>query len=114
MSTAPFRRSTVDHTPRERTSLPVDDADQGDTLRVLTSDTARSMLAALGGDPMPVSDLAEAVGTSVQNAQYHVERLVEADLVEPVDVWYSEKGREMSVYALTVGELVVQFDSAGT
>ena len=114
MSTTPLHRSTVDHTPRERTSLPVDDEGNGDVLQVLSSDTARAILAVLGEEPMPVSDLAEAVGTSLQNAQYHVGRLAEADLVEPVDVWYSEKGREMSVYALTAEELLVRFDGGGT
>jgi DNA-binding transcriptional ArsR family regulator len=113
MSTTHLRQTRVDHTPRERTDLSVDDEREGDVLQTLSSETARAILGALGDGPKPVSDIAETVGTSLQNTQYHVERLVDADLVEPVDVWYSEKGREMSVYALTARELVVQFGPGG-
>ena len=57
--------------------------------------------------------IAEATDTSIQNAQYHVERLRDAGFVEPVDVWYSAKGKQMTVYAVTLDRLVVRFDSAG-
>ncbi|RLM83656.1 ArsR family transcriptional regulator, partial [Halobellus sp. Atlit-38R] len=59
-------------------------------------------------NPAPASDIAEAADTSVQNARYHLEHLCEADLVETVDTWYSKKGTEMTVYALSVEELVIQ------
>jgi hypothetical protein len=39
-------------------------------------------------------------------------RLEENDLVEPIDTWYSVKGREMTIYALTAEKLVVQFGAA--
>jgi DNA-binding transcriptional ArsR family regulator len=99
----------VDHTPRERTDLVVDPQEQGDVLQTLTSETAQEILATLDDDPGTASDLADAVGTSLQNAQYHLSRLSDAGLVEPVDTWYSAKGREMTVYALTAKELVIQF-----
>lgn len=53
------------------------------------------------------SELAEQVDTSIQNVQYHLEKLESAELIEVADTWYSEKGREMSVYAPTNGPLVV-------
>lgn len=111
MSTTHLRRSHVDHSPSDRNDLTVDGDAPNDILRVLSSETAQAILGALGDDPKPASEISDAVGTSLQNTQYHVERLVEVDLVEPVDVWYSAKGREMSVYALTAEELLVQFGS---
>lgn len=68
---------------------------------VLRSETARSILLALYDNPTVTSELAERVGTSLQNTQYHLANLHEAELVEVVDTWYSEKGKEMNVYAPT-------------
>jgi DNA-binding transcriptional ArsR family regulator len=113
MSTTQLRRTDVDHTPRERNDLVVNDDTSSDVLATLSSETAQAILGALGDEPKPVSEISEAIGTSLQNTQYHVERLVDAGLVEPVDTWYSAKGREMSVYALTAEELLVQFGSRG-
>ncbi|NIU66678.1 MAG: ArsR family transcriptional regulator, partial [Actinobacteria bacterium] len=42
-----------------------------------------------------------------QNAQYHLGRLEDAGAVEVVDTVYSEKGREMKVYAPADEPLVV-------
>lgn len=109
MSTTHLRQTHVEHTPSEQNDLTVDSDTPSDVLRTLSSDTAQAILGTLGDDPKPVSEISEAVGTSLQNTQYHVERLVDAGLVEPVDVWYSAKGREMSVYALTAEKLLVQF-----
>lgn len=111
MATTHLRRTQVDHTPSERNDLTVDGDVPKDVLGTLSSETAQAILGELGDEPKPVSEIADAVGTSLQNTQYHIERLVETDLVEPVDVWYSTKGREMSVYALTAEELLVQFGS---
>jgi len=109
MSTTELRRTQVEHTPSERNDITVEGDAPSDVLRSLSSETAQSILSTLDDEPKPVSEISEAVGTSLQNTQYHVERLVDAGLVEPVDVWYSPKGREMSVYALTAEKLLVQF-----
>jgi len=114
MSTTPLRRTRIDHTPTERNALTVDDGTLGDVLRTLSSETAQAILGTLGEEPKPVSEISRDVDTSLQNTQYHIERLVDAGLVEAVDVWYSAKGREMSVYALTAEELLVEFESSGT
>ncbi|MFB6072276.1 MAG: ArsR/SmtB family transcription factor [Halobacterium sp.] len=74
-----------------------DDADR--LLSALSSGTARSLYAALHDRPATPSELAEDVDTSLQNAQYHLENLQEAELIEECDTRYSAKGREMSVYA---------------
>ena len=71
------------------------------------SDDADDLLAALYDDPATPSALAEEVDTSIQNVRYHLEKLTDAELVEVADTVYSEKGREMNVYAPAAKPLVV-------
>ncbi|WP_132056651.1 ArsR/SmtB family transcription factor [Halorussus amylolyticus] len=85
----------------------VDSDDADDLLGALSSSTARELLAALHDDPATPSALAESVDTSLQNAQYHLGKLEDADVIQVVDTIYSEKGREMKVYAPTDQPLVV-------
>lgn len=82
-------------------------SDSATVLDVLGSRTARQILATLAEEPMSVSEVSESVGTSVQNAAYHVGNLQNAGLVEVVDTWYSSKGREMAAYATTCEPLVI-------
>lgn len=112
-SAFPYRTPT-DHTPCERTIVCADSENPSDLLQTVSSQTAQQVLATLNNGPATVSDIAEAIGTSIQNAKYHVNRLCKADLIEPVDTWYSEKGTEMTVYALSVKELVVQFGTSAS
>ena len=76
-------------------------------LEALSSDTAREILSTLYDEPTTASELADAVDTSIQNARYHLEKLQDADLIEPVDTWYSSRGTEMTVYAPTNEPLVL-------
>ncbi|GAA0667156.1 helix-turn-helix domain-containing protein [Natronoarchaeum mannanilyticum] len=85
--------------------LDSDDAD--DVLAALSSGTARELLSALHDDPGTPSELADRVDTSLQNTQYHLENLADADVIRVADTIYSEKGREMKVYAPTDQPLVV-------
>jgi DNA-binding transcriptional ArsR family regulator len=85
----------------------VDSDDAEDVLAALSSKTARELLSALHEDPAPPSRLADRVDTSLQNAQYHLEKLETAGAVEVVDTAYSEKGREMDVYAPADQPLVI-------
>jgi len=85
--------------------LDSDDADE--LLSALSSETARRLLTALHDDPSTPSAVAESVDTSLQNAQYHLKKLEDAEVIEAVDTVYSEKGREMTVYAPASKPLVV-------
>ncbi len=87
--------------------LGVDSDDADDLLGALSSETARSLLSALHDQPATASELSEEVDTSLQNAQYHLQKLEDAELISPVDTIYSEKGREMKVYAPTDGPLIL-------
>jgi predicted ArsR family transcriptional regulator len=103
---------SVDYTPRDRTEIRIGDAEHARVLQTLSSDTAQELLDVLSEGPGTASEIADAVDTSIQNAQYHLTRLAEADLIETVDTWYSSKGREMTVYALAAEELVIQFSTS--
>ncbi|MFB6300172.1 MAG: ArsR/SmtB family transcription factor [Halobacteriales archaeon] len=95
---------TSDADPRV---IGVDSEAADETLAALSSTTARQLLSELHDSPAAPSELADAVDTSLQNTQYHLENLQDADLIEVVDTVYSEKGREMNVYAPTDQPLVV-------
>jgi DNA-binding transcriptional ArsR family regulator len=87
--------------------LGVDSDDADDLLGALSSDTARSLLSELHDQPATASELSNRADTSLQNAQYHLKKLEDADLISPVDTIYSEKGREMTVYAPVDGPLIL-------
>ncbi|MFB6266852.1 MAG: ArsR/SmtB family transcription factor [Halodesulfurarchaeum sp.] len=76
----------------------VDEEEADDLLSALSSETARSLLAEIHEKPGTPSTLADRTDTSLQNAQYHLEKLESADLIDVIDTRYSEKGREMNVY----------------
>ncbi|MFB6251296.1 MAG: ArsR/SmtB family transcription factor [Halobellus sp.] len=94
----------VDASPRV---VGLDDDDADELLSVLSSTTARQILGALHDEPTNPAALADTVDTSLQNVQYHLERLESAGAIEVVDTVYSEKGREMNVYAPADRPLVV-------
>jgi len=85
----------------------LDSAAADDLMAALSSGTARRILSALHADPAPPAELADRVDTSLQNAQYHLEQLEDAGVIEVVGTAYSEKGREMSVYGPADSPLVI-------
>jgi DNA-binding transcriptional ArsR family regulator len=102
--------SEPDTAPAEESNprvIGVDSDAADDLIEALSSETAREILAALHDEPAPPSQLAEAVDTSLQNVQYHLENLADAGAVEVIDTVYSEKGREMDVYAPADRPLVI-------
>ncbi|MFT4884879.1 MAG: DNA-binding transcriptional ArsR family regulator [Natronomonas sp.] len=78
-----------------------------DLMAALSSTTARRLLSELHDDPAPPGELADRVDTSLQNAQYHLEKLEDAGAIEVVGTAYSEKGREMNVYGPADSPLVI-------
>ncbi len=97
--------SAVDET--EPRVIDVNSEDADDVLSALTSDTARQVLSELHDDPAPPAALADRVDTSLQNVQYHLNKLEDAGAIEVIDQIYSEKGREMNVYAPADQPLVI-------
>jgi DNA-binding transcriptional ArsR family regulator len=85
----------------------VDSEDADALMSALSSATARKLLAGLHEEPDTASGLADRLDTTLQNVQYHLGKLDEAEAVEVADTVYSEKGREMKVYAPADRPLVV-------
>lgn len=109
-------RSTVERDDVESSVLDLDD-DTDRVFSVLRSDTAWEILTTLYDEPTVASELADRVDTSPQNVQYHLDNLLEADLVTVADTWYSAKGKEMNVYAPANEPLVLVIggsDAEGT
>lgn len=90
-------RPALETEPADPLLVHIDESDG--VVGALQSDVARRLLDALYEEPGVASGLADRVGTSLQNVQYHLGRLEEANLVRVAGTWYSEKGAEMDVYA---------------
>jgi DNA-binding transcriptional ArsR family regulator len=97
----------VEYAPKERIDVPLDPDGGADALSVVSSETAREILAQLADDPKTASGIAERMDTSVQSVTYHLDRLVDAGVIGPVETWYSKKGREMTVYGVESEKLVI-------
>lgn len=85
----------------------IEGEDADELLAAMSSETARELLGVLHDEPAAASELADRVDTSLQNVQYHLKKLADAGVVEVVDTVYSEKGREMKLYAPANRPLVV-------
>lgn len=84
------------------------DEDLGDqVLEALASETAREILLTLNDEPKPANEISDALDTTLQNVDYHLDRLEGAGVIEPIETEYSEKGREMTVYGPTSQPLVI-------
>lgn len=103
----PIRRSVDLDENRGARLVDIDEAVADEVFEALSSGTTRRIFRLLHESPQTASDLAEATGTSLQNVQYHLEKLTGAELVEVADTWYSERGTEMKVYAPTDDALVL-------
>jgi DNA-binding transcriptional ArsR family regulator len=107
MSLLPSEPDTSAAEEAEPRVIGVDSEDADDVLSALTSETARKVLSELHDDPAPPAALSDRVDTSLQNVQYHLEKLEDAGAIEVIDQIYSEKGREMNVYAPADRPLVI-------
>lgn len=103
----PIRRSVELDEDRGARLVDIDEAVADEVFEALSSGTTRRIFRLLHESPQTASDLAEATETSLQNVQYHLEKLTGAELVEVADTWYSERGTEMKVYAPTDDALVL-------
>lgn len=81
--------------------LYIDSEQTENVISTLAGDTAMSVFRLLADQALTASELAEKLDTSVQSVSYHLDNLENADLIEVIDTCYSEKGREMDIYAVT-------------
>ncbi|MFC6864259.1 ArsR/SmtB family transcription factor [Halomicroarcula sp. GCM10025817] len=101
------QKPLVDRPDPDSRVVTLDDEDADEVFSTLGSDISRAVLAELYRDPATQSELAERVDTSIQNVGYHVENLLEANLITVVEQWYSKKGVEMDVFAPAGAPLVL-------
>jgi DNA-binding transcriptional ArsR family regulator len=99
---------SVSYTSEKRSTIELGEGSCRQTLEALASESARAILEQLTVEPAPASELATRIDMSIQNVGYHLTQLREAGLVVEAGVWYSERGKEMSVYTPRVEELVVR------
>lgn len=90
----------------------MDDETAVDILAVLGSETTYLVYKQLHEEPQLPRELAEQTNSSIQNVHYHLDKLEEADLIEPVETWYSDNGVEMKLYAPVHNPLVISFGSS--
>ena len=93
------RRVETDRRPDDARVLDIEGEAADRAFEVLSSATARRILTAVYDQPRTPPEVRDEVGTSLQNVHYHLDRLEDADLIEPAGVGYSEKGSEMTIYA---------------
>jgi len=94
----PLRDTVRRDETQEPRLVELDEETADEVFETLAASTTREIFLSIHEQPQTASDLAEVTDTSVQNVQYHLEKLEDADLVTVVDTWYSERGSEMEVY----------------
>jgi len=106
--------SETTDTSLEPLVLDIDDDAAAEVFEALTSETARDVLSRVYQDPATPSDVADAVDTSVQNAKYHLEKFESIDLIKPVDIRYSSRGNEMTVYGPARDPVLISVSTDGS
>jgi DNA-binding transcriptional ArsR family regulator len=74
--------------------------------QVITNDTAREIMELLAEHSMSASDIAKKLDVPLTTIKYNLENLVEVGLIKIERIKYSEKGRQVKVYA-PVRKLIV-------
>lgn len=92
---------------RDPSVLYVDSDETEEIISTLSGDTAMMIFRMLNDQALTPSEVATRLEMSVQSVTYHLDNLEEANLVEVIDTCYSEKGREMNIYAVTSDPKVV-------
>lgn len=68
--------------------------------KAMASPTAGELFNTLTDGPLTATALAERTGFPLTTVKYHLDNLLDADLIEVVDTRWSEKGREMKIYGV--------------
>lgn len=100
----PMKKCGIEANP-DTEVIPFSEAET--VLEALASETARTVLRLLQNEPLPPSELAEKADISLQNLTYHLNKLENAGLVEPVATHYSSRGVEMDIYAPAADPAVI-------
>jgi predicted transcriptional regulator len=74
--------------------------------QVISNDTARQIIELLADTPLSASDIAERLQAPLTTVTYNLENLESVGLIKVEKIKYSEKGREVKIYA-PVRKLIV-------
>ncbi len=85
--------------------LPLGDESKKIT-QVISNDTARQIIGLLADAPLSANDIAERLQAPLTTITYNLENLESVGLVKVEKIKYSEKGREVKIYA-PVRKLIV-------
>lgn len=75
--------------------------------KAIASPLASDILDRFSDGPMTLSGVSETLHVPINTAKYHIDNLLDADLLEVVNTRYSVKGREVKVYGLKHQILIV-------
>jgi predicted transcriptional regulator len=75
-------------------------------MQIISNDTARQIIELLADAPLSASDIAERLQAPLTTITYNLENLESVGLVKVERIKYSEKGREVKIYA-PVRKLIV-------
>lgn len=74
--------------------------------QIISNDTARQIIELLADAPLSASDIAEHLSAPITTIVYNLEKLESVGLIRVEKIKYSEKGREVKIYA-PVRKLIV-------
>lgn len=77
----------------------------------LSNETTLAIYNSIQHEPKTATELKGITETTLQNTHYHLKKLEEAELIEPVGTWLSDRGKEMNVYGPTHSPLILSFAS---
>lgn len=92
--------------------LSITDGRAEDFIDILSSKTRREILCLLGKTSATISEIADELDTSIQNAKYHIEKLKEIDLVKVKETRYTEKGNETDIYSFKESKDIILLSSS--
>ena len=79
--------------------LPLNDTNSKRISQIISNDTARNILEAIASEPLSTSELAEKLRIPLSTVQYNLDKLNNAGLVKVERTKYSEKMKEVKIYA---------------
>lgn len=85
----------------------VEDAAADTVFAALAAPTARTILALLYEQPAISTAIRDEMNTTLQTVRYHLTKLAEAGLIEPVGTDTSESGTELTRYAPAKAAIVL-------
>ena len=79
--------------------LPLNDKNSKKISQIISNDTARNILEAIASEPLSTSELAEKLRIPLSTVQYNLDKLNNAGLAKVERTKYSEKMKEVKIYA---------------